>query len=423
MPNIIPYRGKNGYIFISYAHRDAATVLPILERMGQDGYRFWFDEGIDPGTEWDEFIAEHIISCEYFIAFMSKNYLASSNCKDELNYARDLEKKRLIVYLEDVVLPAGLAMRINRLQSVFYHKYPDADSFFRMLYVADGLDAFCSDEDRQAVKTTSTTNSIKTENTVPPVKTDNTASTASSNTIPITNVSVYNSDGAPEGALIRNGTAFFRNEAKYIGFKLHFASKPYARNVTLHWRIEKENGEYFSQQYDQEIELKADWVTYSKSWGWKSAGNWPFGKYKIVASFNEDTPTETWFEIKPGSYDTMPVPIKSVKMFNSTGGKLPPSSERTYTTVFDSKTACYLYFQLYFDQPGKDLNVTINYHITNSEGKNVAHMASPILVAYNYVSCWTGWGWKDPGHWKPGRYYYTISMGDSNTLTGSFDVR
>lgn len=68
-------------------------------------YRIWYGEGIDPGTEWDENIAEHVENCGYFIALLSKAYMESSNCKDELNYARELEKPRLLVYLEDVQLP------------------------------------------------------------------------------------------------------------------------------------------------------------------------------------------------------------------------------------------------------------------------------------------------------------------------------
>ena len=139
MANLIPYKGNDSYIFISYAHRDSALVLPIIERMYADGFRVWYDEGIDPGTEWDEFIAEHIDRCGYFIAFMSENYLASSNCKDELNYARDLEKNRLIVYLGDVALPKGMAMRINRLQSIFYHRYADKEKFYEVLYSANGI--------------------------------------------------------------------------------------------------------------------------------------------------------------------------------------------------------------------------------------------------------------------------------------------
>lgn len=89
---IAPYRGNKPYIFISYSHKDKGLILPILDSMLFDNYRVWFDEGIAPGTEWDQNIAAHIEKSDYFIAFISNNYISSENCKDELNYARDLNK-------------------------------------------------------------------------------------------------------------------------------------------------------------------------------------------------------------------------------------------------------------------------------------------------------------------------------------------
>ena len=139
-----PYRGNEPYIFISYAHKDKEEVCSVLARMQEDGYRVWFDAGIDPGTEWDEVIASHVETCDYFIAFVSHHYLDSENCKDELNYARDLDKKRLLVYLEDVKLPGGMAMRMNRLQSIFKNRYELDEDFYEMLYAADGISAFVS---------------------------------------------------------------------------------------------------------------------------------------------------------------------------------------------------------------------------------------------------------------------------------------
>ena len=135
-----PYMGQEKYIFISYSHRDTAQVYPIISELITRGYRVWYDSGIDPGTEWDENIAQHINECGYFIAFMSGNYLGSNNCKDELNYARDLEKERLIVYLEEVTLPSGMAMRVNRLQSIFKYAYPTEAAFYEKLCTAKNID-------------------------------------------------------------------------------------------------------------------------------------------------------------------------------------------------------------------------------------------------------------------------------------------
>ncbi len=136
------YNESSPFIFISYSHRNSEKVLKIVERLQEDGYRVWYDEGIDPGTEWDEFIAEKIENSSFFIAFMSQEYLDSKNCKDELNYARDLDKDRLLVYLSDVKLAGGMAMRLNRLQAIHEYAYSSFDSFIEKLESTPALEAF-----------------------------------------------------------------------------------------------------------------------------------------------------------------------------------------------------------------------------------------------------------------------------------------
>lgn len=134
-----PYNGNGKYIFVSYSHKDSDKVLPVIDRMIAEGYRVWFDQGIDPGSEWDENIAQHIQNCGYFAVFMSGNYLSSGNCCDELSFARDLEKDRLVIYLEEVDLPSGIAMRINRIQSIHMYKYTDTEMFYSKLFSAQNI--------------------------------------------------------------------------------------------------------------------------------------------------------------------------------------------------------------------------------------------------------------------------------------------
>ena len=141
MSNLTSYKGERPYIFISYAHKDARRVIPILARMQKDGYRIWFDEGIEPGSEWDEMIAEKVSLCTYFLGFVSESYLSSSNCKDELSFARDLEKKRILIFLDEIALPLGMAMRLNRIQAIHKYKYETEDAFYQDLYSADGIRA------------------------------------------------------------------------------------------------------------------------------------------------------------------------------------------------------------------------------------------------------------------------------------------
>ena len=140
-----PYEGKEPYIFISYSHKDIEEMTVIVNYLFENGYRVWFDEGIDPGTEWDDNIANHIDGCFYFISLISNNSINSKNCLDELSYARDLEKNRLVVYLEDVELPSGLKMRINRLQNIHKYQYKNQNTFFKKLLKTENI-AQCKKE-------------------------------------------------------------------------------------------------------------------------------------------------------------------------------------------------------------------------------------------------------------------------------------
>lgn len=90
-PDKLKESEKNRFIFISYAHRDSDTVFPLLTQFKEHGYRIWFDESIEPASTWDDNIAEHIEQATFFISLISKAYLESKNCLQELRCS--LEKK------------------------------------------------------------------------------------------------------------------------------------------------------------------------------------------------------------------------------------------------------------------------------------------------------------------------------------------
>ncbi len=140
------YHGQEPYLFLSYSHRDAEEAAEMILRFKQAGFRVWYDEGVIPATEWDENIARAIGNCAFFVSLISEAYLASSNCLDELNYARDLEKPQLLVYLEDVPLPDGLAMRLGRLLAIYKDRFDDPENFYSRVFRAKGIKV-CRGED------------------------------------------------------------------------------------------------------------------------------------------------------------------------------------------------------------------------------------------------------------------------------------
>ena len=134
-----PYKGKEKYIFVSYCHKDKKYVFPIIEQMAKDGYRIWYDEGIDPGSEWPEIIATHLNSCDSCIAFISENSLNSHNCRREVNFALLKKKRFFSVVLEEVQMSLGMEMQLSATQSIFKYTYSSDKEFFTKLYEAKFL--------------------------------------------------------------------------------------------------------------------------------------------------------------------------------------------------------------------------------------------------------------------------------------------
>ena len=134
------YQVSEPYSFISYSHKDKGEVFPVIRAMQENGYNIWFDEGITPASEWDDHIANRILNAEFFIAMLSPNYLESTNCMDELEFARSKDKKRLMIYLKEATLPPGPEMRLSRQQAILKYRYPDISYFYDKLFHSDGID-------------------------------------------------------------------------------------------------------------------------------------------------------------------------------------------------------------------------------------------------------------------------------------------
>lgn len=112
------YNGELPFIFVSYAHKNSDYVVSVIRRLMLDGYRVWYDEGITPGSTWDEKIAAKLNQSACFIAFISEAFIDSDNCKEELALARKKEKNYLLVHLDDTPMSIGMRMRYGKQQAV-----------------------------------------------------------------------------------------------------------------------------------------------------------------------------------------------------------------------------------------------------------------------------------------------------------------
>ena len=128
-----PYHGNREYIFISYSHQDRDRVFPLLRAMADSGFRLWYDEGIDPGSEWPESIARHLENCAVCLAFLSENAVNSTNCRREINFAISRNKPFLSVLLEPVHMSSGMELQISSYQFLMLYKYAHEEEFLRRL--------------------------------------------------------------------------------------------------------------------------------------------------------------------------------------------------------------------------------------------------------------------------------------------------
>lgn len=136
-----PYEGTQPYIFVSYAHKNDAAVLEIIGALQSRGFRVWYDEGIEAGSEWPESIASHLERAQLVLAFLSPAYLQSDNCRKEMHYALTKKKPVINVYLEQTELSPGMEMQIGNLFALMKYTYPSEAYFYDKLFSAELLDA------------------------------------------------------------------------------------------------------------------------------------------------------------------------------------------------------------------------------------------------------------------------------------------
>ena len=135
MNGLKPYQGNEPYLFISYAHADEQAVGSVLEHLEKHGVRFWYDDGIEVGSEWPEYIAERLASSKMMLAFVSNAYAVSNNCRKEMHYAVSNGIKTVNVFLEEADITPGMALQIGNIFALMKYRMEE-DEFYDRLYQA-----------------------------------------------------------------------------------------------------------------------------------------------------------------------------------------------------------------------------------------------------------------------------------------------
>ena len=148
------YRGKGPYVFVSYAHADSDKVFAEIRRFNEAGFNVWYDEGIAPGNEWSDEIAEALSGCAVFVVMITPVSAPRENVQNEIEYALDEGKPFLAIHLEETGLPKGLKLRIGRKQAILKYNMTDEEYDYKYIeaFTRMGLKQEKTERPQPAVK-------------------------------------------------------------------------------------------------------------------------------------------------------------------------------------------------------------------------------------------------------------------------------
>lgn len=127
------YRGNEPFVFISYAHDDKDLVFPEIKRFNEAGFHVWYDEGIAPGNEWTDEIADALDRCSLFVVMITPTSAPRPNVLNEINFALDENKPFLAIHLKETALKGGLKLRTGSKQAIL--KYNMSDEEYEFKYI------------------------------------------------------------------------------------------------------------------------------------------------------------------------------------------------------------------------------------------------------------------------------------------------
>ena len=130
------YKGDKPYIFVSYAHRNSKVVFRHITRLRDEGFRIWYDEGIDPGTDWSDEIAKALTNATSFLVFVSPEMVESHNVKKEIVFALSKKKQMIAVHIAETTLPPGLEMQLSNIQALLENRFNDKEKFYERFFAA-----------------------------------------------------------------------------------------------------------------------------------------------------------------------------------------------------------------------------------------------------------------------------------------------
>lgn len=219
-----------------------------------------------------------------------------------------------------------------------------------------------------------------------------------------------------------DSACFLSDFARYVKLIVNIRQLKTPVKATLHWQIFVNETTPISKPIETVLEFKEGDAQAYHSWGWNEPGHWKPGKYKIIAYFdnNSNNCASCYFNVYPGNYYRIPK-VSSVELICDYDNA--SNNPKDINTIFYSDLLKYLYFRFYLCNVKKNMYTYMWIRIFEPNGTLMCNVCVPVELEKGNEWCQTTWGWKEPGHWKPGVYSYQVGLCGSNVLNGTFVIR
>ncbi len=166
---------------------------------------------------------------------------------------------------------------------------------------------------------------------------------------------------------------------------------------------------------------------HTDGYGWKDPGRWSPGQYRLDLVVNGSKIGGGSFEITGGT-EGIPIPgarITELRIYEG-GYDVTPYEKRVYRDRFDRTSTRYLWWELNLAYP--KLTSKIEFDIDavyyNSDGSVFARQTKNAHVDAEWTESWHtfGHGWKDAGHWTPGKYRLDLYVKGNKVASRSFEI-
>ena len=124
---------KNGYLFISYSHKDSDLIAPLIRKLKDCPLPLWYDSDLQLGRNFDEVISRMILNCGIFVLLLSDRSVESDYVGDEFAFARNNHKRIILCHLHpDIKVPEWMQLRSGRMHQLLAYDYSAEETVSRI---------------------------------------------------------------------------------------------------------------------------------------------------------------------------------------------------------------------------------------------------------------------------------------------------